>query len=122
MLDIKVQGLQRSGDTFKETHKVTQNNYQWMCFAVVEGLAVVTGVRRLIKIYETSLVVQRLRLHTPSAGCLRCIPGQGIRSHALQLKIRSRMLQLKIPCAAAKTHICLNQNIYKICMKIMALP
>ena len=118
MLDIKVQGLQRFGDTFKETHKVTQNNYQWMYFAVVEGLEVVTGVRRLIKNYETSLVVQWLRLHTPSAGHLSCIPGQGIRSHVLQLKIRSRMLQLKILCAATKTRACLNKNIYKICMKI----
>ena len=114
MLDIKVQGLQRFGDTFKET----QNNYQWMCFAVVEGLEVVTGVRRLIKNYETSLVVQWLRLHAPSAGRRGCIPGQGIRSHVLQLKIRSRMMQLKILCAATKTRTCLKKNIYKICMKI----
>lgn len=42
MLDIKVQGLQWFGDTFKETLQVTQNSYQlvrrWMCFAVLEGL------------------------------------------------------------------------------------
>ena len=87
-----------------------------MCFAVVEGL-VVTGVRRLIKNYETSLVVPWLRLHTPSAGDLGCIPGQGIRSHVLQLK-RHSMPQLKILCAATKTCTYLNKNIYKFCMEI----
>ena len=35
----------------------------------------------------SDLVVQRLRLHAPSAGSLGSIPGQGIRSHMLQLKI-----------------------------------
>ena len=32
----------------------------------------------------TSLVVQWLRLHAPSAGGLGSIPGQGTRSHMLQ--------------------------------------
>ena len=36
---------------------------------------------------STSLVVRWLRLHAPSAGSLGSIPGQGIRSHMLQLKI-----------------------------------
>ena len=35
----------------------------------------------------TSLVVQRLRLRTPNAGGPGSIPGQGTRSHMLQLKI-----------------------------------
>ena len=35
----------------------------------------------------TSLVVQWLRLHTPNAGGLGLIPGQGTRSHVQQLKI-----------------------------------
>ena len=35
----------------------------------------------------TSLVVQWLRLHAPSAGGLYSTPGQGTRSHMLQLKI-----------------------------------
>ena len=35
----------------------------------------------------TSLVVQWLKLHTHSAGGLGLIPGQGTRSHTLQLKI-----------------------------------
>ena len=47
----------------------------------------------------TSLVVQQLRLHAPSAG-LGSIPGQGTRSHMLQKK--SHTLQLKIPHAAMK--------------------
>ena len=35
----------------------------------------------------TSLVGQWLRLHAPNAGDLGYIPGQGTRSHTLQLKI-----------------------------------
>ena len=46
----------------------------------------------------TSLVVQWLRLCTPNAAGL--IPGQGTRSHKLQLRVH--MLQLKIPHAATK--------------------
>ena len=44
--------------------------------------------RKEIRIYRkdgTSLVVQWLRLHTPKAGKLGSIPGQGTRSHMLQL-------------------------------------
>ena len=48
----------------------------------------------------TSLVVQWLRLHTPNAGGPGLIPGQGNRSHMLQLRVR--MPQLKIPHAATK--------------------
>ena len=33
------------------------------------------------------MVVQWLRLHTPSAGSLSSIPGQGTRSYISQLKI-----------------------------------
>ena len=36
---------------------------------------------------ETSLVVQWLRLHTPSGGALSFIPCQGTRSQVLQLKL-----------------------------------
>ena len=39
-------------------------------------------------------MVQWLRRHTPKAGGLGSVPGQGIRSHMLQLKVLS---------AAAKT-------------------
>ena len=35
----------------------------------------------------TSLVVQWLRLHTPSAGSLGSITGQGTRSHMPQLRV-----------------------------------
>ena len=48
----------------------------------------------------TSLVVQWLRLHSPNAGGLSSIPGQGTRSHTLQLRVW--VPQLKIPCAASK--------------------
>ena len=46
------------------------------------------------KFIGTSLVVQRLRLCAPNAGDPGLIPGQGVRS---------RMLQLKIPHATTKT-------------------
>ena len=49
----------------------------------------------LIKKYSgTSQVVRRLRLHAPNAGGLGSIPGQGTKSHMLQLK--------KIPHAITK--------------------
>ena len=35
----------------------------------------------------TSLVVLWLRLHTPNAGGLGLIPGQGTRPHMLQLRV-----------------------------------
>ncbi|TEA29726.1 hypothetical protein DBR06_SOUSAS510336, partial [Sousa chinensis] len=47
-----------------------------------------------------SLVVQWLRVHTPNAGGSGSIPGQGTRSHMLQLKVR--MPQLKIPHTTTK--------------------
>ena len=34
-----------------------------------------------LNIHATSLVVQWLKLHTPNAGGLGSIPGQGTRSH-----------------------------------------
>ena len=49
----------------------------------------------------TSLVVQWLRLHSPSAGGPGSIPGQGTRSHMPQL--RGYVLQPKILHTATKT-------------------
>ena len=49
----------------------------------------------------TSLLVQWLRLHTPNAGGPGSIPGQGTRSHMLQLNIP--YTEMKIPLAATKT-------------------
>ena len=46
--------------------------------------------------FGTSLAVQWLRLHTPSARGLDLIPAQGTRSHMPQLRVQ--MLQLKILC------------------------
>ena len=48
----------------------------------------------------TSLVIQWLRFHTSDAGDLGLIPGQGTRSHMLQLRVC--MPPLKIPHAAMK--------------------
>ena len=47
----------------------------------------------LLSILWTSLVIQWLRLRTANAGGLGSIPGQGTRSHMLQLRVH--MLQLK---------------------------
>ena len=60
--------------------------------------------------WETSLLAQGLRLHTPNAGGLGLIPGEGTRSHMLQLKVCR--LQLKIPHAAMKIEdsTCLNYS------------
>ena len=52
-------------------------------------------------LFGTSLVVQQLRLHGPNAGGLGSIPGQGLRSCMLQLKIPH--MATKIPRAATKT-------------------
>ena len=52
-------------------------------------------------VLRTSLVVQGLRFQAPRAEGLGFIPGQGTRSHMLQLRVR--MPQLQIPHAAAKT-------------------
>ena len=49
----------------------------------------------------TSLMVQWLRLCSSNGGSLGLIPGQGTRSHMVQLRIC--MLQLKILHAATKT-------------------
>ena len=49
---------------------------------------------------RTSLVVQWPRLCTLNTGALGSIPGQGTRSHMLQLRVC--MAQLKIPHACLK--------------------
>ena len=55
-------------------------------------------------------MVQRLRLCTPNAGGPGSIPGQGTRSHRLQLRVC--MLQLKITHAATKTwHSQINKQV-----------
>ena len=58
------------------------------------------NLNQLKNIWGTSLVVQWLTLHTPSAGGPGSIPGQGTIYQMLQLRVR--MLQLKIPHAATK--------------------
>ena len=57
-------------------------------------------------ILGTSLVTQWLRLRAPSAGGPGSIPGQGTRSHMLQLRVH--MLQLKILHATTKDPACCN--------------
>ena len=51
----------------------------------------------------TSLVVQWLRLHAPNAGDLGLIPGQGTRSHMLELRVCMPPRRLKIPCVTTKS-------------------
>ncbi|TEA25428.1 hypothetical protein DBR06_SOUSAS11710016, partial [Sousa chinensis] len=52
-----------------------------------------------------SLVVQWLGVCAPNAGGRGSIPGQGTRSHMLQLRVRKPQLKIlhaptRIPCAA----------------------
>ena len=53
-----------------------------------------------LDVVGTSLVAQWLRLHTPNIGDPGSIPGQGTRSHVLQLGVH--MPQRKILHAAMK--------------------
>ena len=53
----------------------------------------------------TYLVVQWLRCHPPNAGCLASIPGQGTRSHTLQLNVNLPQLRWKIPPPANKSRL-----------------
>ena len=52
---------------------------------------------------ETFLMIQWLRLCASNAGGLGSIPGQGPRSHMLQLRAHLLQWRQKIPCAATKT-------------------
>ena len=54
----------------------------------------------------TSLMVQWLGLHAPNAGSQDAIPGQGTRSHMLQLGVH--MLQLKDPTRGNEDPSCHN--------------
>ena len=51
---------------------------------------------------RTSLVVQFLWLCAPNAGGPDSIPGQGTRSHTLQLKKKEKRKKKKIPDAITK--------------------
>ena len=50
-----------------------------------------------LKYPGTSLVVQRVRLCAPKAEGLGLIPGQGTRSHMLQLSVCVPQLRARIP-------------------------
>ena len=77
--------------------------------ARMESYLCMFSTRSEIWLSGISLVVQWLRLCTPNAGGPGLIPGQGTRSHMLQLRVH--MLQLKILYAATKTW-CSQINIY----------
>ena len=62
----------------------------------------------LIEVQGTSLVVQWVRLHAPSAGGLGSMPGQGTRSH-MHAATKSLHATGKIPRAAAKARSSLNK-------------
>ena len=68
---------------------------------------------------ETSLLVQWLRLHAPYAGGTSSIPGQGTRSHQLQLRVH--MPQIKILHAATKNW-CNQMNFSFFFFKYYAFP
>ena len=56
----------------------------------------------------TSLVVQWVRLHTPNAGGLGSVSGQGASSH-MHAATKSPHVATKIPRAATKTRRSLNK-------------
>ena len=57
-------------------------------------------IKAYIKLEGTSLMAQWLSLHAPKAASLGSIPGQGTRSHMLQLRVY--MLQLMFLHASMK--------------------
>ena len=66
-------------------------------------------------------MVQWLRLCAPNAGGLGSIPGQGTRSHMLQLRVFRR--ELKTQHATTETqHSQINKSIFKSCHKPASLP
>ena len=67
--------------------------------SLLKNVKVIMIVISKLPITETSLVVQWLRLYTPSAGDPGSRLGQGTRSHVPQLSVC--VLQLKILCATA---------------------
>ena len=60
-------------------------------------------------------MVQWLRLCAPDAGGLGSIPGQGNRSHMLQLRVCMPQGRWKILCAATKTKHIKKQRHYFAC-------
>ena len=59
----------------------------WLRYATEREANLVTGSE--VQGLGTSLVVQRLRLHTPNAEGPGSNPGQGTRSHMLQLRVHT---------------------------------
>ena len=80
--------------SWSQTHLPTL--VSWLIHTETERL----NSRRYV-ILGISLVVQWLRLSSPTAGGPGLIPGQGTRSHLLQLRVH--ILQLEILHATAKT-------------------
>ena len=72
---------------------------------VINGFKIYYKAIKILKVWywhnyryvRISLVVQWLRLCTPNAGGLNSIPGQGTRSHMLQLKIWDAAMKIKEP-------------------------
>ena len=72
----------------------------FLCWCFVCSVCVWKSPQHMFTFYKERLM-GLLRLYPPSAGGLGSVPGQEIRFHLWQLKVR--MLQLKIPHAANKT-------------------
>ena len=82
--------------------KISGSWYHWKTWLCISEPAlrwsqwkVIKNTMKLTQL-EASLMVRWLRFHSPNAGGLGSIPGQGTRSHMLQGRLR-------IPCAEAKT-------------------
>ena len=78
--------------SFLTKSEFTKDSTNYLMFSYVDARHVLFVYKAKVMLLKktcvggTSLVVQWLRLHAPSAGGLGLIPGQGARSHMLQLK------------------------------------
>ena len=68
--------------------------FSFGCNAETQG-AFKNNHHHTTKARETSLVVQWLRLCSPNSGGPGSIPGQGIRSYMLQLKIQHAAMKIE---------------------------
>ena len=81
-MDSIVQGVTESWTWLSDLH------FQWKAELGKSKLNAIQGC-----IWGTSLVVQWLRIHTPSAGGMGLIPGQGARSPMSQVRVHTPLLK-----------------------------
>ena len=102
-----------SAHTFGSTFNMYPESDPWpqlLLPSILVQATLLSCLHSYQSILGTSLAVQCLRFRIPNAGGWGLIPGQGTRSHMLQLKRRSHMPQLKNPHVTVKIEEPLCQN------------